>query len=80
MKKWFDVYEKMLAKSGSGYIVGDKLSWADYAAGWALPPRFALLSDADKASFPKMGAWLMMLAGTEGFKKLADKGVPILPG
>lgn len=80
MKKWFGVYEKMLEKTGSGYLVGEKLSWADYAACWALPPRFALLSDADKKEFPKMSAWLTMLDGCEGIKKVKATGVPLLPG
>jgi len=76
MGKWLGTFEAALTKSGSGFLVGDKLTYADLAC-------FKILEAAaatGKAETPALLAtWLAMMAGTDGAKKVAAMGVPMMP-
>ena len=76
MAKWFGTFEAALTKGGSGYLVGKSLTYADLAC-------FKILEAAaakKKAETPPLlTKWLAMMTQTDGAKKIAAMGVPLMP-
>ena len=79
MLKWFDVLEQELATANSGYLVGRRLTYADYFAYPALCPRFEELGEADRELFPKLGNFMEMMKDLlrVSKEKLVAKGYPV---
>ena len=69
------VAEAQLAKEGE-YLVGNALSYADFACFWILPKRLAILSEVDQAGFPLLTAWLERMKGVKGVTSAHAKGYP----
>jgi len=77
MTKWFGTFEAALKESGSGFFVGDSLTYVDLACYFPLK----LAKEKDKAPFPELLAkWDTMMAETKGAKAVAAMGLPMMPG
>lgn len=72
--KWLGTYERALAKSGSGFLVGDSMTYADLGSYKVLEPLENLMGD-----FKFLPKWLAMMAESKGAKGVAALGVPMLP-
>lgn len=77
LAKWLATYEAALERSGSGYLAGAALSYADLSS-------YAVIShtkviDATK-SFPLLTKWIGMMKETKGCKTVESWGIPLMPG
>merc|ERR1711871_1391792 len=75
-QKWLDVVEGCLTTSGSGYLVGDTLSYADLHM-------FAFIQLIEKkhpeefAAMEKVTKWYKMVGELPGVKEFKAKGIPL---
>lgn len=79
LHRWLATYEVALERAGSGYLVGDGLTYVDLYSyqlikyhvdhGFAKPP-------------PRLAKWLAMMAETKAGRAVAQRwtGVPLYPG
>jgi len=76
LAKWLGTFEAALTASGSGFLVGDSLSYADCASYFIVK----MACDTGKAPTPELLAkWLAMMAETTGVKAVLAMGVPLMP-
>merc|ERR1712086_1164454 len=65
MAKWLATYEAALENSGSGYLAGSSLSYADLASYGVLSHEAVLSATKD---FPLLTTWIGMMKETKGCK------------
>ena len=74
LRKWLGTWENALKSSGSGYLVGDSLTYADCASFHIVKLAVAKVSPP-----PLLTAWLSMMEETDGVKAVAKMGLPVMP-
>jgi len=77
LAKWFTVFEGTLASSGSGFMVGSSLTYADFACYSWLKIAASVLEDNGK--FPLVAQYLAMMANLPSTKAFDAKKIPLLP-
>lgn len=75
LTKWFNTFEAALAKSGTGFLVGDALTYADLASYQIVK----LAKEKGGTVGPLLTKWLDMMATTKGAKAVDGLGLPMMP-
>eukprot|EP00316_Scyphosphaera_apsteinii_P021958 CAMPEP_0119310864 /NCGR_PEP_ID=MMETSP1333-20130426/20591_1 /TAXON_ID=418940 /ORGANISM="Scyphosphaera apsteinii, Strain RCC1455" /LENGTH=160 /DNA_ID=CAMNT_0007315125 /DNA_START=78 /DNA_END=560 /DNA_ORIENTATION=+ len=75
LTKWYGTFEAALAKSGSGFLVGDTLTYADLASYKIVK----LATEKGGTAGPLLAKWLEMMATTKGAKAVDGLGLPMMP-
>jgi len=74
LTRWLGTWEAALTASGSGYLVGDALTYADLAS------YHIVKAAAEKVEAPPLlKTWLEKIAETDGVKAVAAMGLPLMP-
>lgn len=79
LARWFATYEAALERAGSGFLVGDCLTYVDCYSYQLIK---YLVDNGHAQPPPRLAKWLGMMAETKGAKAMAKgwKGVPFFPG
>jgi len=76
LKKWLGVFEGTLGRTGTGYFVGDSLTYADFASySWLK----LMLTLTTASAFPRIEAFIKMMDSLPSTQAFNAKGVPLLP-
>eukprot|EP00746_Dinoflagellata_sp_MGD_P145071 gnl/MRDRNA2_/MRDRNA2_77733_c0_seq1.p1 gnl/MRDRNA2_/MRDRNA2_77733_c0~~gnl/MRDRNA2_/MRDRNA2_77733_c0_seq1.p1 ORF type:complete len:154 (+),score=45.32 gnl/MRDRNA2_/MRDRNA2_77733_c0_seq1:102-563(+) len=78
LQKWLTHIQECLEISGSGYMVGKDLTYADFTNFVAL--EFIAGKEPQLIeAMPKVKAFMQMIAGLKGVKEFKAKGIPLMP-
>merc|ERR1712070_1369118 len=83
--KWFAYIEKVLAKSTSGYLVGSKVTPADFFLYWTMEWIKKRTQDSESppfsnpADFQKLSGWLSKMDSEPAVQRLEGKGAVRIP-
>ena len=72
--KWLGTWEAALTKSGSGFLVGDSLTYADCASYFIVKTAAAKVTPP-----PGVAKWVEMMKETKGAKAVEGMDLPLMP-